>query len=219
MNYNSSLQLNNAELQALIDIANALPEASGGVELPELSNSASTAEVFNGYEYIDENGEKKIGAFTIESELNEQDNLIAQLQSMVDSLPKAGGVELPMLDNPATSDEILEGYEAIDGDGNIVVGTHTCSGGNEIISIMVKTYSNEPIFYLDASSQIRCGYPGDNIQALHGIVMYYGAYTLAGEGVENIASSYGSHRVVKFNSSGGSVYVSDQIGNGGGAEA
>ncbi|MCC8164510.1 MAG: hypothetical protein LIO86_15425 [Lachnospiraceae bacterium] len=34
-----------------------------------------------------------------------------------------GGVSLPVLSNPATASEILEGYEAIDQDGNVITGT------------------------------------------------------------------------------------------------
>lgn len=90
MSYNLSLQSNNAELQALIDIANALPEA-GGVELPTLTTPAQASEVFLNKETIDEDGNVQVGTFTIDSELTTQNNLIAQIQSAVDNLPEAGG--------------------------------------------------------------------------------------------------------------------------------
>lgn len=40
-----------------------------------------------------------------------------------------GGVSLPTLTNPAGADQILEGYEAVDGSGNKVTGTHVCESG------------------------------------------------------------------------------------------
>ena len=89
INYNSELQNNNIDLQEILDTINALPEA-GGVELPTLTAPASEAEVFEGYEYIDQEGAAKVGSFTIESELSTQNDLIAQIQSAVDSLPEGG---------------------------------------------------------------------------------------------------------------------------------
>lgn len=41
-----------------------------------------------------------------------------------------GGVSLPTLTNPAGADQILEGYEAVDGSGNKVTGTHVCESGD-----------------------------------------------------------------------------------------
>ena len=40
-----------------------------------------------------------------------------------------GGITLPELTNPAGADQILEGYEAIDGSGNKLTGTHVCESG------------------------------------------------------------------------------------------
>lgn len=129
MSYNSDLQSNNALIQSLIDVVNELPEANNGIELPTMSTPATADEVFLGRETIGQNGEIQIGTFTINSELTTQNDLIAQIQSTVNGLPETGGTELPTLSNPATSSVILEGYEAIDGNGNVVTGTHVCEGG------------------------------------------------------------------------------------------
>lgn len=77
----------------IAQIASALEgKASGGnIELPELTNPASQEEVFLDKEFIDKDGKAKTGTFTIENELTEQDSLIAQIQSVVDNLPEAGG--------------------------------------------------------------------------------------------------------------------------------
>lgn len=40
-----------------------------------------------------------------------------------------GGLTLPELTNPAGADQILEGFEAIDGSGNKLTGTHVCESG------------------------------------------------------------------------------------------
>lgn len=89
MLYNTELQSNNDDLQDILDMINSLPEASSGVELPELSNPAEVEEVFLGVEYIDETGDKKIGTFTLDAELSQQDSLITQIQTALDG--KAAG--------------------------------------------------------------------------------------------------------------------------------
>lgn len=84
-----SIKTNTTSLQDLLEQVNNLPNA-GGVELPELSNPATATEVFANKELIDADGNKIVGTFTIENELTIQDDLIAQIQAAVDSLPEAG---------------------------------------------------------------------------------------------------------------------------------
>lgn len=43
-----------------------------------------------------------------------------------------GGVELPELSKPAGSSEILKGYQAVNGVGALVEGTHVCAGLDEL---------------------------------------------------------------------------------------
>lgn len=69
-NYKSTLQSNNTELssnnldiQALIDQANALPDA-GGVELPTLTNEGSAADLLSGKQLIDQDGQIVTGTMT-----------------------------------------------------------------------------------------------------------------------------------------------------------
>ena len=56
-----SINNNTAKLQEILETINALSEAGSGVDLPELSNPASNSHILNGYEAIDENGDKIIG--------------------------------------------------------------------------------------------------------------------------------------------------------------
>ena len=55
-NYNSNLQTNNTSLQEILDTINELPEASGGVKLPTLTNEGSAADLLAGKELIDGGG-------------------------------------------------------------------------------------------------------------------------------------------------------------------
>ena len=57
----------------------------GGGSLPTLSSPANVDEVFEGQEFIDGNGTKKIGTFSLDAELNTQDNLISQIMTALDS--------------------------------------------------------------------------------------------------------------------------------------
>lgn len=71
------------------EIVTGINSIEAGVKLPELTNPASEAEIFNGYETIDETGSKITGTFSIDSELTTQDDLITQIQSALEG--KAAG--------------------------------------------------------------------------------------------------------------------------------
>lgn len=91
-NYNTNLQTNNTNLQAILNTINTLPEAgSGGGSLPTLTNPAVNEEVFEGKEYIDNNGNKKTGNFTINEELNTIDTMLTQLESSLNGKIVGGG--------------------------------------------------------------------------------------------------------------------------------
>lgn len=87
MSSNSILQSNNTDLQAILNTINALPEA--GTDLPELTNPGTAADLMSGKELIGENGGVVTGTFTLDTELTEQSDLIAQIQSIAESLPDA----------------------------------------------------------------------------------------------------------------------------------
>lgn len=123
-NYNSQLQSNNTDLQAILNSINELPEV-GGVELPELANEGIAADLLENKELIGSDGNKIIGSMPnngsinstmdgintktisipagytsggavrldgmIDTEVNTQAELIAQIQAAVDGLPDAEG--------------------------------------------------------------------------------------------------------------------------------
>lgn len=123
LNYNSTLQSNNTDLQAILNQINELPEA-GGVDLPTLTNEGSASDLLSGKQLIDGNGNKITGSFTIDTELAAQDNLISQIQAAVDSLPEAGGSE-PNLQTktvtPTTSSQNVVPDSGYDGLSKVTV--------------------------------------------------------------------------------------------------
>lgn len=68
-NYNSTLQSNNTDLQAILDSINTLPDA-GGVELPELTNEGTASDLLSGKELIDGSGNIVAGVIPIKTESN-----------------------------------------------------------------------------------------------------------------------------------------------------
>lgn len=54
-----------------------------------------------------------------------------------------GGITLPELTNPAGADQILEGYEAVDGSGNKLTGTHVCESGGGDYGTFVLGFEDE----------------------------------------------------------------------------
>lgn len=67
--------------------------SEGGVELPELNELAEPEEVFLGKEYIDGDGQKKIGSFTIDDELTVQDSLISQIRDALNNKAGSGSIK------------------------------------------------------------------------------------------------------------------------------
>ena len=83
------------------------------------------------------------------AELTNKERIIANTQK-VDELislvkqKKVGSFELPELSNPALAEDITKGKEAIDGQGNIIVGTlEQSSGGNPFAELNYKIYSTQ----------------------------------------------------------------------------
>jgi hypothetical protein len=114
----SPLKQNTTTIQELLDTINNLPEA--GTDLPKLANPANTDELFSGKQLIDGDGEIVTGTFTIDNELDAQDELIAQIQAAVEGLPEAGSAEPKLQDKtvtPSTSSQSVtadSGYDGLD---------------------------------------------------------------------------------------------------------
>lgn len=95
---NEQLSSNNLDLQALIDRANALPDAgdSEGIELPTLTNEGTSADLLSGKQLIDDEGQIVEGSFTIDDEINTQISLVSQIQTALQGKanPGAGNTEV-----------------------------------------------------------------------------------------------------------------------------
>lgn len=61
----SQIKTNTTDLQAILDLVNALPEAGGGIQLPTLTNPGSASDLAVGKELLDENGEVVTGTLPI----------------------------------------------------------------------------------------------------------------------------------------------------------
>lgn len=68
-------------------------EGTSGVDLPELNDPAKDEHVFIDKQYINEDGLKRTGSFTIDTELTEQDLLIKRIQSALDGKSSAGSAK------------------------------------------------------------------------------------------------------------------------------
>ena len=78
-----------------------------------------------------------------------------------------GGITLPALTNPAGADQILEGYEAVDGSGNKLTGTHVCeSGGGGVgVAPMIDHGYGSATFVLGSDVTVPAGGSVSRIEA------------------------------------------------------
>lgn len=88
---NQILNQNNESLQNILDTVNALPDASSGVELPTLTNPGTSADLLSGKQFIDQNGNIVTGEFSLDSELEIQGQLIADIQTALEDFDGGSG--------------------------------------------------------------------------------------------------------------------------------
>lgn len=113
--------------------------------------TASASEIMNG-ETAYVNGNKVTGTFSIDSELSTQDDLIAQIQAAVDSLPEAGCGE-PTLQSktvtPSTSSQTVTADSGYDGLNTVTVNaipsTYVKPTSTKAATIYTPTTSNQTI--------------------------------------------------------------------------
>lgn len=167
-----------AQLKNTVD---NLPNATGGVELPELSNEGSSSELFSGKELIDSEGNKITGTFTIDSEITTQDNLIAQIQTVLESKASATPVLQNKTVTPSTNTQYItadNGYDGLD--------TVTVSGDENLIAENIA--EGISIFGVTGthSGGNGAGCTISVVNELDDAIMVNGCYCSSGETVDNI---------------------------------
>lgn len=95
--------------------------AQTGVELPDLSNPASAAELFSGKQLIDANGNVVDGSFTIDNELSQQDSLIEQIKSALSGKASGAVVLQDKTATPSYVNQFITADEGYDGLGTVKV--------------------------------------------------------------------------------------------------
>ena len=87
------------------------------------------------------------------------------------------------------------------------------NGGMEMISVNIAQSSYSQLYYIDSSYSLQVGSQGAAVEALLGLIFYYGGYSLIGEGdyIKSMAGTSG-FQLLKFNVNGG---LAKTIGSGG----
>lgn len=97
----SPLKQNTTTIQELLNTITSLPEA--GTDLPELINEGSASDLLSGKQLIDSDGNVVDGTFTIDTELDTQDNLISQIQTALQNKAAATGEDITSETNAYTT--------------------------------------------------------------------------------------------------------------------
>lgn len=103
------------------EIASNISGISTGTELPELTNEGSAADLLLGKELINSDGDVVEGTFSIDSELTTQDNLIAQIQTVLQSKASATPTLQSKTVTPTTSSQNVTADSGYDGLSKVTV--------------------------------------------------------------------------------------------------
>lgn len=138
--YNTTLQTNNTSLSSILNTINALPDA-GGAELPELTNPAAASEIGLNKEAIDAEGNKITGTFTLDTEIDSQEDLISQIAAALDGKAAggSGGSSLETCEFTLTFTGNGAGYASSDGGNVKVYYSKVNNGACEPIELLINS--------------------------------------------------------------------------------
>lgn len=129
-------------------------------KLPTLSNPGTASDLLSGKELIDQDGNKVTGAFTIDTELTAQDNLITSIQTALSNKASVTPVLQNKTVTPSASEQIVtpdSGYDGlskvtVNGDSNLiaeniakgasifgVTGTHSGGASVDTCTVTITT--------------------------------------------------------------------------------
>jgi len=124
-NTTMAIRIDETTLPSLLEKINSLPDAgSGGVELPELTSPATSADILLGKEAINAEGNKITGNFSIDEELTAQDSLISQIQTALEGKASGGEVSCVLQDKtatPSTSSQVITADDGYDGLNTVTI--------------------------------------------------------------------------------------------------
>lgn len=135
----------------------------------------------------------------LDAEISAQETLIseqdAKITELAEILSSKASVSYPTLSNPATAENLQEGYQLIDESGNVVTGTHVCSGGGAVETCTV-TITGMPevdiMYYSNGSEFVEHSdgvFPEDSFTVAKNTMIYFGASGyISGffDGIENV---------------------------------
>ena len=104
-----------------------------GTVLPELSNAGTAEDIIQGKEFIDENGNKIVGTFSLEAELAQQNALIEQLRTALEEKGAGGTAYREQLDLMINRDIV----SAVVPEGIKKIGNYTYCDCRKLVDVSI----------------------------------------------------------------------------------
>ena len=191
----SNILNNTTSLQEVLEALQNKATGGGGIDTSDAT--ATESDILSGKTaYVD--GEKVTGTFSIEEELNTQDDLIAQIQSAVDNLPEASSGEVSLQSKTVTPSSNMQtvtadsGYDGlseviVNGDSNLVaenivsgktifgVAGNASGGGNETVTGTITGAGPMGVegsfYYIDANGNYQRASASGSIQVMKNSIL------------------------------------------------
>lgn len=175
----SKLNQNTTTLQELIEIANNLPEADSGGELPELSNEASASELLIGKELINSSGEVVAGTMANNGAISStMDGLTTKTVTVPAGYTSGGTVSLDdTIDNEVSDQAVLIGQiktalanktavediqlPTLTNEGSasdMLAGKQLINSNNEVVTGIIETKTSNNLTASGATITVPIGY-------------------------------------------------------------
>ena len=172
------------------DLPGLIRSISQGVELPELDNPGSEADLMAGKQLIDADGNPVTGAFTVEEEVNTLAEKLAELNTILESKVAGGGIKTcdvkivfdfvvssddfqtdidayyPQLDNGAISPYNYTNIMTIAGYKPNDLNISSCPVGQTVALEIYGGITSWAVYTVDASEAIEVEYCGSSMEIM-----------------------------------------------------